>query len=177
MHICLLNCLFLITWTHLYLFILWVIIHYYFLYFVAQDVIFTALAIVNSFNYLLCAFDIPHQGVCVHALSTLALCFLTLGDSPASFCVLLDQILRFAISPRRAVPLIGEWYWVSLVAQMVENLPATHETWVQSLDWEDPLEEAMVTHSTVLALRIPMDRGAWQATIHGVAKSWTQLSD
>ena len=143
MHICLLNCLFLITWTHLYLFILWVIIHYYFLYFVAQDVIFTALAIVNSFNYLLCAFDIPHQGVCVHALSTHALCFLTLGDSPASFCVLLDQILRSAISPRRAVPLIGEWYWVSLVAQMVENLPATRETWVQSLDWEDSLEEAM----------------------------------
>ena len=131
---------------------------------------------MNSFNYLLCAFDIPSSR-CVCALSTLALCFLTLGDSPASFSVLLDQILRFAISPRRAVPLIGEWYWVSLVAQMVENLPATHETWVQSLDWEDPLEEAMLTHSTILALRIPMDRGAWQATVHGVAKSWTQLSD
>ena len=45
------------------------------------------------------------------------------------------------------------------------------ETWVPSLDWEDPLEQGMTTHSSILAWRIPMDRGAWQATIHGVAKS------
>ena len=44
------------------------------------------------------------------------------------------------------------------------------ETWVRSLDWEDPLEEGMATHSSLLAWRIPMDRGAWQATIHGVTK-------
>ena len=41
------------------------------------------------------------------------------------------------------------------------------------LSWEDPLEESMVTHSSILAWRIPMDRGAWWATVHGVAKSWT----
>ena len=51
------------------------------------------------------------------------------------------------------------------------------ETWVQSLDWEDPLEEGMATHSSILTWRIPIDRGAWPATVHGVAKSWTQLSD
>ena len=51
------------------------------------------------------------------------------------------------------------------------------ETWVQSLGWEDPLEEGTVTHSNILAWRIPMDRGAWRATVHGVAKSRTQLSD
>ena len=39
----------------------------------------------------------------------------------------------------------------SLVAQTVKNLPAMHETWVQSLDWEDPLEKRMATHSSVLA--------------------------
>ena len=39
------------------------------------------------------------------------------------------------------------------------------------------LEEGMATHSSILAWRIPMDRGAWQATIYGVAKSQTQLSD
>ena len=50
------------------------------------------------------------------------------------------------------------------------------ETQVQSLGWEDPLEEGMATHSSILAWRIPMDRGAWQATLHGVAKSWMQLS-
>ena len=44
------------------------------------------------------------------------------------------------------------------------------ETWVQSLGWEDPLEEGMATHSTILAWRIPMDRGAWWATVYGVAK-------
>ena len=39
------------------------------------------------------------------------------------------------------------------------------------LGWEDPLEEGMATHSNILAWRIPMDRGAWQAAVHGVAKS------
>ena len=52
------------------------------------------------------------------------------------------------------------------------------ETWVRSLGWEDPLEESMATHSSILAWRIPMDRGAWWATVYGVAESDTteQLS-
>ena len=58
-----------------------------------------------------------------------------------------------------------------LVAQTVKNPPAVWETWVQSL--EDPLEEGTETHSSILAWRIPMARGAWQATVHGVAKSQT----
>ena len=41
----------------------------------------------------------------------------------------------------------------------------------------DSLEKVMLTHSSILAWRIPLDRGAWWATVHGVAKSWTQLSD
>ena len=65
----------------------------------------------------------------------------------------------------------------SLVAQTIKNLPAMGETWVRSLDWEDPLEEGMATHSGILAWRISMDTGAWQARVHGVAKSWTRLSD
>ena len=63
----------------------------------------------------------------------------------------------------------------SLVAQMAKNLPAMWETWVQSLGQEDPLEEGMATHSSVLAWKIPMDRGAWRATVHGVTKSWSWL--
>ena len=51
------------------------------------------------------------------------------------------------------------------------------ETWILSLDWEDPLEEGMAIHSSIFAWRIPMDRGAWWATVHGVAKSRTRLSD
>ena len=57
---------------------------------------------------------------------------------------------------------------------VVKNLPAMQEpqeTQFQSLDREDPLEEGMVTHSSILAWRIPMDRGAWQATAHRVTKS------
>ena len=61
----------------------------------------------------------------------------------------------------------------SLVAQTVKNLPAMWETWVRSLGWEDPLEEGMVTHSSILAWRIPKDRGAWWATVHGVTESDT----
>ena len=64
----------------------------------------------------------------------------------------------------------------SLVAQMVKNPPAVWETWVQSLGREDPLEEGMAIHSSILARRILIDRGTWQATVHGVAKNWTQLS-
>ena len=47
--------------------------------------------------------------------------------------------------------------------------------WSQSLGREDPLEEGMATHSSIFVWRIPMDRGAWWATVHGVAKCWTRL--
>ena len=63
--------------------------------------------------------------------------------------------------------------WASLVTQTVKDLPAMRETWVQSLGWEDPLEEDVATHYSILAWRISMNRGAWQATIHGVAKGQT----
>ena len=62
-------------------------------------------------------------------------------------------------------------HWTSLVAQLVNNLPAMRETWIRSLGWEDPLEKGKSTHSSILAWRIP-----W-TTVHGVAKSQTQLSD
>ena len=63
------------------------------------------------------------------------------------------------------------------MAQIVKNLSAMWETWIQSLGWEDPLEEGMENHSSVLAWRIPVDRGAWLATVHGVTESGTRLSD
>ena len=65
----------------------------------------------------------------------------------------------------------------SLGAQMVKNLPAMQETRVQSLGREDPL---VGTHGYPLqhsCLDNSMDRGAWQATVHGVPKTWIQLSD
>ena len=60
---------------------------------------------------------------------------------------------------------------------MVKNLLAMQEAWVLTLGWEDPLEEGMATHFNILSWRIHMDRRAWQATVHRVAKSRTQLSN
>ena len=58
---------------------------------------------------------------------------------------------------------------------MVKNQPAMWETWLRSLGLEGPLEEGMATHSSFLAWSMPMDRGAWQAAVHGVAKNQTRL--
>ena len=67
--------------------------------------------------------------------------------------------------------------WASRMALLAKNLPAQAgdiRAWVRSLGWQDPLEEGMATHSSVLAWRIPMDRGDWWAIIHGVAESRTR---
>ena len=63
--------------------------------------------------------------------------------------------------------------WASLVAQAVKNLPAMQETQVQSLGRGDTLEKEMTTHSGIIVWKNHMDRDAWQATVHGVTKSWT----
>ena len=58
----------------------------------------------------------------------------------------------------------------SLGAQLVKDLPAMQETGVQFLGWEDLLEEGMATHSSILSWSIPMNKGAWRATIHRFVK-------
>ena len=63
--------------------------------------------------------------------------------------------------------------WASQVAQTVKNAPATWETWVRSLGWEVPWRREWLPF-LVFLLENSMDRGAWQATVHGVIKSWTQ---
>ena len=64
------------------------------------------------------------------------------------------------------------------MAETVKNTPAMQKTLFQSLGWEDPLEEGMATHSSILAWRIAMDRGAWWAAIHWDRKDsdMTELS-
>jgi len=59
---------------------------------------------------------------------------------------------NFWVFPKRH-PL--QYSWASLVAQLVKNLPAMQETWVQSLSWVDPLEKGKATYSSILAWRIP----------------------
>ena len=62
----------------------------------------------------------------------------------------------------------------SLVAQTVKNLPAMQETWVQSLDWEDPLDKGMATHSSIFAWRIPWTEEPGGLQSMGL-QSWTGL--
>ena len=64
-----------------------------------------------------------------------------------------------------------------LAGQIIKNPPAMWETWVRSLGWEGPLEKGKATLSSILAWRISIDRGAWRATVHEVAKSRTPLSN
>ena len=72
---------------------------------------------------------------------------------------------------------------VSSIAQETVGLPRLRtrlplqETPVPSLGREEPLEEGPAIHSSILAWRIPLDRGAWWATVHGVSKSQTRLRD
>ena len=63
------------------------------------------------------------------------------------------------------------WGWASLMAQLVKNLPAMRETWVQSIGWEDPLEKGKATHSSILAWRIP-----WTVWGHKESDTTNQLS-
>ena len=67
-------------------------------------------------------------------------------------------------SPGEGIGYLLQYSWASLLAQTLKNLPAMWETWVQSLGWEDSMEEGMAIHSSILAWRIPMNRGAWKAT-------------
>ena len=80
-------------------------------------------------------------------------------------------------SPGEGISYPLQYSWSSLVAQVVKNPPAKWETWFQPMGWEIPWgREGMATHSSILAWGIPMDRGAWRATVHGVTKNRTRLS-
>ena len=76
---------------------------------------------------------------------------------------------------------VGVWVcdcvWVSLVAQTIKNLPAMQETQVQSLGREDSPRDGHGNPPQYSCLENSMDRGAWRATVHGVAKSPTRLGD
>ena len=79
-------------------------------------------------------------------------------------------IPELGISSGKGIGYPLPYSWASLVAQMVKNLPAMQETWVQSLGWGDPLEESMVIRTSILAWRIPMDRGAGGLQSMGLQK-------
>ena len=97
------------------------------------------------------------------------------SDSKESACKAGDpsSIPELGRSSGEGIGFPIQYSWVFLVAQTVKNLPAMWQIWVRPLGWEDPLEEGMATHSSILAWRISMDRGVWQAIIHGAAESWT----
>ena len=78
-------------------------------------------------------------------------------------------------SPGEGIGYPFQYPWASLVAQMVKNLPTMWETWVQSLGWEDPLEEGTATHFSILARRIPRAEEPGELTVHWLAESDTTV--
>ena len=74
-------------------------------------------------------------------------------------------------SPGEGIDYPLQYSWASLVAQLVKNLPAMRETWVQSLGWEDPLEKGKAP------LQYSGLENSMDCIVHGVAKNWTRLSD
>ena len=96
------------------------------------------------------------------------------GEVPNSFVNILNTadsfLRRMYIFKNIFLFSFRESFGASLVVQTVKNAPAMQETWVWFLGWEDPPEDGMATHSSIIAWRIPMDRGAWWATVLGVAR-------
>ena len=80
-------------------------------------------------------------------------------------------------SPGEGIGYRLQYSWASLVAQVVKNLAAIQETWVQFLDQEDPLQKGNGYPFQHFYLENPMDREAWQAMIQGISKIWTPLSE
>ena len=106
------------------------------------------------------------------------------GSFPPNSCPSVYSLVFLLLQdPRSLNRSIYIWYtciWASPAAQQkrIKNPHAMQETQnmqVRSLGWEDPLEESMATHCSVLAWRITWTRGTWQATVHRVAESWTRL--
>ena len=112
-----------------------------------------------------------HFSLCLHLKTG----FPGSSVSKESACNLGDigSIPGWGRSPGEEIGYPLQYSCTSLVAQMAKNPPTMQETWVRSLGWEDPLGEDMASHSSILAWRIPMDRGAWWATVHGVTESDT----
>ena len=82
-----------------------------------------------------------------------------------------DSISGSGGSPGEGIGYPLQYFWASIVAQLIKNLPAMWETWVRSLRWEDPLENGKATHSR------PGLENSMDCIVHGVAKSRTLLSD
>ena len=88
-----------------------------------------------------------------------------------------SSILGSGSSPGEGIGYPLQYSWASLVAQRLKHLPALWETWVQSLGQEDSTGEGNGNPLLYSCLENPMDGGTWWATVHGVTKSWTRLSD
>ena len=88
-------------------------------------------------------------------------------------CVFDDLLDQLTLKP--LLQLEFSFIMCFLDGSVVKNPPVTQRMLLQSLGQGDPLEEGMATHSSILAWRIPMDRRAWRAIVHGVTKSQTRL--
>ena len=92
---------------------------------------------------------------CALPLTTWGFPYSSVGKESACNAGDLGSIPGLGRSSGEGIGYSLQYSWAFLVAQLVKNLPAMWETWVQSLSWKDPLEEGMAAHSSILAMRIP----------------------
>ena len=111
-------------------------------------------------------------GFSVHVVLQARLSFLDSSVCKESACQAGDPILipGSGRSAGEGIRYRLQYSWASLVAQLIKNPPAIRETWVRSLDWEDPLERGRATHSSILP-------GEFHTIVCEVRKNQTQLSD
>ena len=97
--------------------------------------------------------------------------FILLQVSELQIAQRLQEDILYLYRPGRLFSPVSHCYTFnsSLIAQLAKNLPAVQETWVRFLGWEDPLGERNGNSFQYSCLENPMDRGAWQVTVHGVA--------
>ena len=150
-------------------------------------------SLMSSDNFLVVYFEFSMYSIMPSANNDTFMSSFPVWISFVSFCCMIvmartsqlcwqSECPFFVLNLRRNAFSFLPWIMVlvgpSLVAQMVKNLPVMWETRVWSLGWEDPLVKGDTSaHFSILAWRIPMDRGVWWATVHGIAKSCTWLRE
>ena len=125
----------------------------------------------------------PGQNTEVGNLSLLQGIFTTQGLNPGLLKNLpanagdirdVGSIPRSGRSPGERIGYLLQYSWASMVAQLVKNPPAMRETWIRSLGWDDPLENGMATHCSILAWRIPWT--VWSMGSQRVGHDWVTFT-
>ena len=135
--------------------------------------------IVEAFNSLPSVKSLTNDDLVANAMNIESnIYFLpinTVYAKKATICFHMFNIHSFLAMLKTASFSWNKKYYNYLISQLIRNVSAMQGTWVWFLGQQDPLEKEMATHSSSIAWRIPMNRGAWWSTVHVVAKSQTWI--